>query len=320
MSLLNLILPMIFGLCILAALVITFSWLWARMYCKPKRRAPIKTLADYKLPFESVTFNSHGAALRGWLIPIAPSAVRPPTIILAHGWSNNSNQMLPVARALHSTGFAVLLYDARGHGVSGKDGPITIAKFAEDVIAAIGYLEARSDVDATRLGVVGHSMGGSAAILAASADPRIRVVISSSAFADPTALTLDFMRVFHIPRYPFLQLISYFIERWLGSTMSAVAPLNRVGEITVPLLLLHGDSDRFIPPLNMDLLYERGDQRYAKRAMIRGRGHSDILRDPVYSSQIVTFLSKHLSSDHWILADASMNVPEARPTWQMCSA
>ncbi len=220
--------------------------------------------------------------------------------------------MLPVARALHSAGFAVLLYDARGHGVSGKDGPITIAKFAEDVIATIGYLETRSDVDATRLGVVGHSMGGSAAILAASADPRIRVVISSSAFADPTALTLDFMRVFHIPRYPFLHLISYFIERWLGATMSAVAPQNCVGEITVPLLLIHGDSDRFIPPSNMDLLYERGDKRYAKRALIRGRGHFDILRDPVYSSQVSAFLYEHLSSDRWIASDGAPDVRRIR--------
>lgn len=156
----------------ITALSVGFSWVFARLYCRPKRRLPTKTPADYGLPFESVTFTSHGAPLQGWFISLEGNPTRSPAIVLAHGWSNNAAQMLPVACALHQAGFRVLLYDARGHGSSGDDGPITIVKFAEDLRSAVGYLGGRPDVDATRLGVVGHSLGGAGAILAAGRKPE----------------------------------------------------------------------------------------------------------------------------------------------------
>lgn len=298
MSLLNIIPLAIFGLCILAALGISFSWVWARLYCKPKRRAPAKMPSDYNLPFEAVSLYSHNAPLHGWFIPITSGSFRHPTIILAHGWSNNSNQMLPVARMLNGAGFAVFLYDARGHGASGEDGPITIAKFVEDIRAAVDYVWSRSDVDTRRVGLIGHSMGGSAAILAASDDPRIRVVVSSSAFADPLALTWGFLRAMHIPRVPFLWLVSHFIERWLCNTMSDMAPQNRIGRIQAPMLLIHGGSDQYIPPANMETLYARAHPEKAEHWLIPGRGHSDIIRDSRYGSRIIEFLNAHLSQDH----------------------
>ena len=254
---------------------------------------------DYELPFVPVAFHSHGVPLRGWFIPVDSNpAYSPPTIIVAHGWSHNVAYMLPVTRLLHKAGFGVLLYDARGHGTSGDDGPITIAKFAEDLIAAVDYLGGRSDVDTARLGVVGHSLGGAAAIVAASMEPRIRVVVSSSAFADPIALAWEPLRALHIPRWPFLWLVCHFIERWLGTTMADIAPQNRIGQLTAPLLLIHGDSDRFIPSFNMEILYERAPRERTQRWLIPGRGHLDVIRDPRYGSRVVEFLSKHLVDDH----------------------
>jgi fermentation-respiration switch protein FrsA (DUF1100 family) len=283
------------GVGALAALSIGFSWVFARLYCKPKRRSPARTPADYSLPFESVAFSSHGVRLEGWFIPASANPAPRPTIIVAHGWSNNKAQMLPLASALHQAGLGVLLYDARGHGDSGDDGPITILKIAEDLIAAVDYLEGRPDVDATRLGAVGHSLGGAGAVLAASIEPRIRVLVSTSAFADPVALTWGFMRALHIPRWPFLWLVCRFIERWLGTTMADVAPRNRIGQVAAPLLLIHGESDQFIPSSNMEILYKRARREQAQRWLIPGRGHSDIIRDPRYGLQIIEFLREHLS-------------------------
>lgn len=279
---------------VLSALVLGFSWAFARLYCRPKRRPPAKTPAHYDLPFEAVTFHSHGVPLRGWFIPSKGNPAPPPTVILAHSWSYNAGQMLPLARALHLAGFAVLLYNARGHGDSGKDGPITILKFAEDLIAAVDYLMGRSDVDAARLGAVGHSLGASAAIVAASTEPRLRAVVSSAAFADPETLTADFLRALHVPRWPFLWLICRFIERWLGARMREVAPRNRIGQIHAPLLLIHGESDRFIPSSNMSILSERARREQVENWLVAGRGHSDVIRHPDFDSRVVGFLKKHL--------------------------
>ncbi len=287
------------GLGVIVALIVGFSWLFARHYCQPRRRLPTKTPADYDLPYEPVTFTSQEVLLKGWFIPANGNPAPQPTIIVAHGWSRNAARMLPVARLLHDAGFGVLLYDVRGHGASGDGGPMTLLKFAEDIIAAVDYLGGRPEVDMTRLGVVGHSMGGASAIVAASTESRIRVLVSSSAFADPVALTRRFVRAHHIPipRWPFLWLAFHFIERWLGTTIADIAPKNRIGRIKVPLLLIHGDSDQLVPSSDMEALYARARPELARRWLAPGRRHSDVLTDPEYGSRVIGFLDEHLSFD-----------------------
>jgi pimeloyl-ACP methyl ester carboxylesterase len=48
-----------------------------------------------------------------------------------------------------------------------------------DHIRCIDLLQARSDVDPARIGVIGHSLGGHNAIFVAAFDPRIKVIVSS---------------------------------------------------------------------------------------------------------------------------------------------
>jgi pimeloyl-ACP methyl ester carboxylesterase len=205
--------------------------------------------------------------------------------------------MLSIARPLHEAGFGVFLYDTRGHGASDDGGPITLRKFAEDLIAAIDYLEERPEVDITRLGIVAHSMGGSGAILASSMEPRIQALVTSSAFADPADITRIIMCRHHLPHWPFFWLLNYFFGRWLGTTIADIAPQNRIGQITVPLLLIHGASDQFISPTNLETLYTRAQQEYVQRWLVPGRRHSDIIPDPEYGSRVIKFLSKHLLSE-----------------------
>jgi pimeloyl-ACP methyl ester carboxylesterase len=175
-------------------LVVALSWVIARLWCAPKRRLPIKGPGDFGLRYETISFRSNDITIRGWFIPAASGPDPARSIILAHGWSGNAADMLPAARVLHSAGFAVALYDGRGHGLSGKDGPITILKFAEDIRACLDYLGTRADIDRGRIGVLGHSLGGSAALLVASADPRVCALVSCSAFSDPRTITEDYLR------------------------------------------------------------------------------------------------------------------------------
>jgi dipeptidyl aminopeptidase/acylaminoacyl peptidase len=293
MSLTNVLTVAAIGLATIVVLVIASSWVLARLWCKPRRIPPAKTPADLGLPFESITFSSHGVPINGWFIPAAADASPQPVIVLAHGWSSNATEMLLLARVLHKANFALLLYDSRGHGASGQDGPITIRKFAEDIVAGIDYLETRSDVDGRRLGVLGRSMGGSGAIVAASTEPRIRAVVSCSSFADTEALTRDYLATLHVPPWPLSWLVNLFIARWLGTSVRSVAPQNRIGQITAPILLIHGETDRYVSPSNLDLLYARAPRERTERLMISNRGHTDLLRDARCSQKIVAFLSEN---------------------------
>ena len=87
-----------------------------------------------------------------------------PAVIFMHGLGNNRSSTLAVAQAMGiGDRFAVLAYDARGHGQSGGligiDGPKEIA----DVRAVFAWLRDRPDVADARIGGWGVSYGGGAA-------------------------------------------------------------------------------------------------------------------------------------------------------------
>ncbi len=262
---------------IVSILTVVSSWIFARLWCRPQRKNLTSEPDDYDLPFESIEFRSKGVLLKGWFIPFENSMSLSPIIILPHGWSSNASSVLPLAKLLHKAGYAVFVYNARGHGNSGGDGPITLLKFAEDIISGIDYLETRSDIDMKKVGVIGHSLGASATIVAAAMDPRIRVAVSSSSFSDPVQLTRETMKKLYLPRGPLLRLAVYFIEHWLGVPMDSVAPKNLIGKVNAYLLLVHGDSDRFIDPGNLSILYSHANKKKTEFRLIKGAGHSNII-------------------------------------------
>ncbi|MFO0804014.1 MAG: alpha/beta hydrolase [Gemmataceae bacterium] len=80
---------------------------------------------------------------------------------------------LVIADHLTRKGFAVLRYDDRGVGKSGgKHDTATSADFATDAFAAVQYLGMRKEIDAKRIGVMGHSEGGLIAPIVAAEHPK----------------------------------------------------------------------------------------------------------------------------------------------------
>ncbi len=293
----NTLTPTILGLMGCAFLVTLISWIFARHWCKPKRKSNVGTPEEYHLSSEPVNFKSEGADIRGWFIPAASGETRSPAVIIPHGWSSNAEKMLPLANILHEAGFSALLYDARGHGASANDGPITIRKLTEDLISAINHLETRSDVDMERLGIVGHSMGGACAILAASVDPRIKAVVSGSTFADTTKLVEETLSRMRLPSWPLAWLVNRFVERWLGTSMKNYNPMRAIKRISAPTMLIHGDSDRFIPPSNLDDLYANANSDRTERMLIPGGRHSNAIHDDRFVKRLVNFLREALPAE-----------------------
>jgi dienelactone hydrolase len=245
--------------------------------------------ASLNLPSEDVIIPTRNhKTLRAWFIPAGATHTPAPGLVLVHGWSRNASQLLHLAPLLHAAGFAVLLFDARGHGSSAADGPITIRKFREDVSSAVDYLAERPEVDAARIGAIGHSIGASGSILAAAADKRIRALVSSSAFADPRPLTARVLESKHLPPFLFLALVQWFIERWLGAGMDEFAPVRQVAQIAVPLLLLHGAGDHFIPASDMDALRSHGRSNCTQTHLIPRRDHSSVLYHPTSAGRSLT--------------------------------
>ena len=79
-----------------------------------------------------------------------------------------------LAGELSDLGFIVLRYDKRGVGQSGgRPEAATLDYYAEDVRAAVRWLERRDDVDNRRIAVVGHSEGAAVGLIAADKENKI---------------------------------------------------------------------------------------------------------------------------------------------------
>jgi len=122
-----------------------------------------------------LNFESHGDRLNGILYQ-AGGAGPHPTVVLLHGYPGNEKN-LDLAQSMRRAGYNVLFFHYRGAWGSGGD--FSFTHVIEDVGSAIQYLrESANDirVDPNRILLVGHSMGGFAALQGAAKDDQVKCV------------------------------------------------------------------------------------------------------------------------------------------------
>jgi len=146
-----------------------------------------------RLPWREVHIPAQrGKTLFGWFIPASEAA---PALAVVHGWGGNAEMinaemMLPLAGPLHAAGYSVLFFDARSHGCSDGDSFASLPRFAEDLEHAVDWLQGQREVDASRVGVIGHSVGAGAALLLVSRRPDLAAAVSLAAFAHPAGILI----------------------------------------------------------------------------------------------------------------------------------
>ena len=145
---------------------------------QPEARRPQEPTEPLPYLAEDVTFTNAAASieLAGTLtLPDGPGP-HPAAILISGSGPQNRNEevfrhkpFLVLADYLTRHGIAVLRYDDRGVGESGGTfAAATSADFATDTEAALRYLQSRGEIDASRIGLIGHSEGGTIAPFVAS--------------------------------------------------------------------------------------------------------------------------------------------------------
>jgi len=138
---------------------------------------------------EPVQFVSNGLELAGVLqLPDGlKKGERRAAFLVLHGFGSNKDggNVVTVSNLLTGLGYATLRFDMRGCGESqGARGRTICLEQVEDTRAALDYLSRNENVDARRIGVIGHSFGAAVAVYAAGVDSRIAACVSAGGWGD----------------------------------------------------------------------------------------------------------------------------------------
>jgi pimeloyl-ACP methyl ester carboxylesterase len=122
-------------------------------------------------------------ALAGLYYP--PSQPAAPGVLLLHQRGGRKENWTSLAQLLQKNGYAVMTVDFRGHGQS--KGVVNWLQADQDVLAAYDFLAGQSEVDPSRIALIGASIGTQEAITFAAVHPdQVRGVAMLSTFDSNT--------------------------------------------------------------------------------------------------------------------------------------
>jgi pimeloyl-ACP methyl ester carboxylesterase len=188
-------------------------------------------------------FNPHGERLDHTFHPAAPGAKE--IVVIGHGVTGHKDRpfLVALAEGLARAGIPALRISWSGNGGSeGRFADSTITKEVSDLGAVLDAL------DGYTVTYAGHSMGGAVGVLRAGTDRRIRRLISLAGMVH--------VRAFAERHFGSLTPGRDLMWGKPGCLLSAayVDDLRRIdsvagnaGQITVPWLFVHGNTDTIVP-------------------------------------------------------------------------
>ena len=269
-------------------------------------RGAVARSAEERLPLADVRFASaSGVTVRAWFAAGRPGGG---AVLLLHGIGASRHVMLGRAEFLHRQGFAVLLPDFRGHGESDAAPTTYGALESRDAAAALAWLGEHACGE--RVGVIGVSMGGAAALLG-EASLRTDALVLESVYPTIREATADRLETWLGPLGFAGRWATPVALRWIGWRTGVgeaeLRPIERIAEVRAPLLVLAGSDDPYTRAHEVRALFDRATAPKALW-MIEGAKHEDLhaFAGTEYERRVGGFLALHLAR---VAADSSGAAP-----------
>jgi len=224
-------------------------------------------------------------------------AKKEPCIIICHGFKGFKNwAFFPLlAESLAQAGYIAISFNFSRNGI-GSD----LQNFTElDLFKKNTYshelLDLRAVVDAVsstqigkglidreKIGLIGHSRGGGIALLYAQSDPRIKSLVTWSAISNVDRYS-DLIKkqwlkdgYIEIENKRTMQTMQVGVELLndIEKNKAKLDILTLVGDLDIPTLIIHGESDETVPPEEARLIYENLGSTEKELIMIEGGGHT----------------------------------------------
>jgi len=235
--------------------------------------------------------DASGTRLAGWY---APSQNRG-AIVLVHGTGADRSAVLVETQFLAQAGFGVLAIDLPGQGASaGKTrwGPPE----RQAISGAVDWLSAQTEVDASRIGGIGLSMGAYVMTQAAVLDKRLRAVVLAAAPND--VVEQNWVSSYSVQWGLLSQLPVYWALRASDQTLDML-PKDVIGQIAPrAVFIIGGEHDTQVPTYMAHQLFAAAAEP-KELWIVPGAQHLDYVRHAPreYPSRVADFFRRRLLDD-----------------------
>lgn len=245
-----------------------YWWLFCRPFTHSRDPEHLRFLQDGKTFFIP---SGRGYLLQGWVFGQGER-----TVVLSHGWQGSAASWHVLVPKLLRKGYRVIVYNAPGHHRRPRRSSLLdFSQGLSDVVETFGahYL-------------VGHSLG---AMTVARVAPRLEGIRGIALFSVPDELHVlatgfcEKMQMSEEARTNFLQRLTDHTPDGLEEE----SVTRYLAKTSVPVLLLHDDSDTVIPHTNSERLAQAYGWEFVKTSEL---GHRKIIRDPQLADRVVEFL------------------------------
>ena len=240
---------------------------------------------------EDVFINSFdGLKLHGRYYHVKDGA---PLDIQFHGYNGNAMRDFCGGNKIsRESGHNSLLIDQRAHGMSrGKTISFGINE-RKDCLSWVRYAVERFGED-TEIVLSGVSMGAATVLMASDLGlpKNVKAIVADCGYSSPKAIINKVMRDSGLPdklMYPFVWLGAMVFGKFNFTESSAV---SAVSESDVPILIIHGGADDFVPCYMAEEIY-KACRSEKKLLIVPGAGHgmSYLVDKDLYEKTVKDFI------------------------------
>ena len=206
-----------------------------------------------------------------------PSETTNKLVICFHGYtSEGMNDYVGLSDYYLKHGYGMLLLDERAHGSSeGK----YIGFGCLDRLDAMKWIEwaMKECGEDVQILLHGISMGGATVLMTSGLElpKQVKGIISDCAFTSPKDVFTHVLKsMYHMPAFPIIQISDYLNKKRAGYGMDECNAAREVRKAKVPILLIHGDGDTFVPHGMCEEIYKNCASE-KKKLIIKGAAHAE---------------------------------------------
>ncbi len=250
-----------------------------------------------KLPFQRIFIESRdGITLAGKYYHVKDDA---PLVIFFHGYHGSAlregNGILLYSR---KRGYNVLLVDQRAHGKSGGKTITFGIKERYDCMDWIRYANRRFG-EKTPIILTGISMGASTVLMTADLglSANVKGIMADCPYSEPKEILKTVMKQMRFPVNVTYTSLKIGAKVFGGFDIEEHSPVEAMKNCRIPVLLIHGDEDYFVPSEMSQACYTACSSEQKRLVFIEGAAHgmSYCVGGELYEKEMSDFFDMVLS-------------------------